>query len=232
MKKDSNKFLLALLAVVIIVSLLGILTSLDKLGKFPAQSLTGAGTSGTGTTEVNVQGTASLSITDTNITFPAGYYNASCTTDYARVNSNGTDEIFCWLNSSGIEPDWTAADTAPDYHTLVNNGTTTINLSLDTDQTSARAYLCGAGNCPSTSGANAEVTVTAYNSETSTCASGLLTANTSILDSTSETPNDLCTSMNYQDTKDELNVSYMYIIPSDVDQGSKEMTVTYTAVAD
>lgn len=229
MKSISNKILAGLLALTIIIFLVGTLISLNKMGKL---SITGAATTGTGTTEVTVQGAASLSITDTNITFPAGYYNASCTAGYTRINSNGTTELFCWLNTTGVEPNWTDTNVFGfDYHTIVNDGTTSINLSIDTDQGDARSYLCGTGNCTGASGVNAVVTITVYNSESSTCASGLLAANTTLLDNQTEYPNDLCTIMNYQDTKDELNVSYMYSIPSDVDQGSKEMTVTYTAVA-
>ncbi len=228
MKKSSNNFLSALLALAIIISLMGILTSLDKLGTSNMPSLTGAGTSGTGTTEITVEGTASLSITDDNITIPAGYYNASCTSGFARINSNATTELSCWLNTSGIEP-WAASNMAPDYHTVVNDGSAAINLSLNTDQGDARSYLCGTNNCTDASGVNAFVTVTAYNSEALTCASGLITANTTLLNNESEFPNDLCSNMNFQTTKNELNVSYMYSIPSDVDQGSKEMTITYMA---
>lgn len=238
----SNKTIVVLLAIALIITVAGTVVSVTKLSGLQTKYtlLSGAATTGTGTSSITVQGYASIAINDATVTFPTGYYNASCTYGYARLNTNSTNassgENFCWLNGSNIEP-WNgslvmSANMTPDYHRIENNGSTVINVTLETNETNASRYLCGAGRCASsTNGGNASVTITVYQEESGSCGSGLLAGNTTILSNSSETNVTICQDLNYENSADALNMTYMYSIPKDVDQGVKSLTITFTATA-
>ncbi len=242
----SNKTIVTLLVIALIITISGTVISVTKLsglgGKY--QVLTGGATTGTGTSSVTVQGSASIVINDGTVTFPTGYYNGSCTGNYARINSNSSNashgENFCWLNTTGIEP-WSNRSGAgvstgmtADFHQIENNGTTAINVTLDTDATNASTYFCGTGACPTTRGASSFVTFTTYNHESGSCGSGLMAENRTVLDITGENATlnaTLCQFLNYENANDALNVSFLYAVPKDADQGAKTLTLTYTAAA-
>jgi hypothetical protein len=223
----SNKVVMGLLFVCVVVVVVGALLSIGKLYSINWMgSLTGAATSETGTTAVNIQGAASLSVTDTTITFVTGYYNTSCTSNYATVYSNGTTGE-CWLNATGVEPNYT---NHIDHHVIQNNGTLQANLSLDTDNNNASDYFC-AGGCATTKAALATVNFSVFNNEAGSCDAGKAGDDTNLLNDSVEKPNDICTAFDFQDASDELNLSYVYTVPYDAPSGTKTLTITYTAVA-
>jgi hypothetical protein len=223
----SNKTIVALLAVALVVTVLGTVVSIVKLGDIGEKYtlLTGAAVE-TGTSSVTVQGTSGLTIPDGAITLPTGYYDPTCTTGYGVIDS-ASGFTSCWLNTTGGTPIFLG-----DYHQLENSGTAVVSLTAYTDQTDAISYLCGTGGCPSTGGTAAKVEVKITDDvEPVSCASAPLTTYATLLNWTSNTTQTLCSYFDYEDTNDVLNVYYNYTIPSDVDQGQKLMTVTYTATA-
>lgn len=232
MGEISNKTIVALLVVALVVTVVGTVVSVSKLsgigGKY--SMLTGAYTESTGTTTVNVYGVVSLSVVDGTVQFDTGYYNTSCTTNYGILYSNqtGTGDWSCWLNSSGDTHDMTLAANQPAHH-LQNNGTVNINLSVDTDQGHAESFLCENDDCTSNT---ASVEIGAEEADGgSACLTTLLSSWTTLLDATSETTNDICTQLNFEDTNNEVNVTFRLTVPDDTGTGgSKTLTLTYTAV--
>jgi len=222
----SNKTIVALVAIALVIMAVGTMVSISRLSSMGNQYtlLTGAVTD-TGSTSLTVQGGVSVSVPDSAIVFPTGYYNASSTTNFSVLYATGTGGATAdWINTSG------QLAVFNDFHTIVNNGTTIINITADTNQTDARSFLCGTGNCLITSGVNASVLVVSTDSEVGSCASGTAMGAV-LLSPTAETVTTLCNYLNYDDGSDSLTVYYGLHVPKDVDQGVKSMTITYTAEA-
>lgn len=221
----SNKTILALVAIALVITVVGTVVSMSKLNGLGGQytSLTGAATSGTGTTSVTVQGTAAISLGTSAATFPTGYYNASCTSNYsvlsADFNSISSD---CWVNLTN----WFQTS-----HAIQNTGTTVINLTVQSNNNGTRQLFCGTGNCPSTQATNSIFAIKAQAGESGACDSGLQNTFANILTTQSNTTVTLCNAFNFDDASDDLNIFFNMTIPKDVAQGVKSTTLTYTATA-
>ena|SRR3989338_165454 len=232
----SNKTIVALLAVALVITIVGTGISISKLNGLSSYSaLSGAAVSGVGTTSVQVNAVASINLFNTSLNFGTGYYNSSCTTGTSEVMSNGTAHR-CWVNATGgygfLNPIANDSTTPQRIVVLENNGTSVLNISLDTNYTTAEAFLCAGASCGSTT--SAAVTFYGQQNDSSSCdtVGGTFTTTPfSILDSASETKKDLCTKLNWQDNQDSINVSWSFIIPYDAGSGTKQMEVTYTGVA-
>src|SRR3989344_117005 len=115
----SNKTILAVLTVVLVVSVVGTIVQLGKLDELDGEYnfLTGAVT-GSGYSNVTIAGTVSLTVNDGISDFGSGYYNASCTTGYARLwtDSAATTSSLCWINTTGQIGSFQG-------HILINDGT-------------------------------------------------------------------------------------------------------------
>jgi len=228
MKEVSNKVLVGLLVVAIVVSLVGTLVSLDKLGKvsMPLQTITGAVTD-TGTATITIAGVAAIKVVDNAIDFGSGYVNASCTAAFLSSDGETLDTTNCWLNSTGDVP--AAVD---DHHTVENNGTVPINISAALSDANASDFLCGTGGCPSTTTAQIEIkTEDGGSGDSGACDSGLVSTYTVLADDNSRTSVSLCDRLGQQDSADLLEVNMNLTIPHDVDYGAKTTTVTYTGEA-
>jgi hypothetical protein len=191
-----------------------------------AGSFTGAAV---GTTNVTIAGTAGITIVSSSINFSSGYYNDSCTQDYAYVGINSASYVEsdnCWVNTS---VKLGADDTTSHY--LNNTGTTVVNITVDTDQTHAESLFCGTQGCPFTNVAKLEMLIS--NGEAGSCAAGYFPPGYfTMLSSSSENATAvLCNYLDYEDTNDELDIVFNFTVPKDADQGSKKITLTYTATA-
>jgi hypothetical protein len=237
MKSISNRLLVGLLIVAIAISLVGTIVSLTKVGKIylPGQLLTGAASqSGTGVANLTVQGTVGLSVVYGVTEFGAGYVNASCTSanltaTHGGVYTNGSNT--CWLNITGqlnniSQSGWGQLGTSRGYHTVTNNGTTLVNVTLEVGVPTAESFLCGAANgCNSSISA---VGVRAVTNETGAC-TGTLNPNwQSLLTAAAATNLTLCTILDFADSSDAIDIEYNVTIPTDTPQGVKSLTVTYT----
>lgn len=237
MKDVSNKTIVSLLVVALIITIAGTIVSVDKLSWVGDKysQLTGA-VAGTGTTELTLSGTLSIKIQDGNLSFGSGYYNASCPggNAYATFTTNGTSvaagvkqgtniTYVCWLNTSGVQP----LNTPYDAHHIENNGTTAINLTLTASGASAEEFLCE-GIC----GSNVAAVYTKFSQQEGiTCSGGANQSWVNVLSSGANTSAtyDLCTTMEFGDANDEILVDFNITLPSDAPSGLKILTVTYTA---
>ena len=232
----SNKTIVALLAVALVITIVGTGISISKLNGLNSYSaLSGAAISGAGTTSVQVNAVASINLFNTSLNFGTGYYNSSCTSDYSEVFSNGTAHR-CWVNATGGSAFYnTSGSTSLSSNQIVvieNNGTAVLNVSLDTNYSNAEEFLCAGASCASTT--TAAVSFYGQQNDSSSCdtVGGTFYTNPfTILDYTSETKKDLCTKLNWQDSQDSINVSWAFIIPNDAGSGTKQIEITYTGVA-
>ena len=241
----SNKTIVALLAIALVITVVGTVVSVGKLNSIGGRYsvLTGAATEGTGTTSITVQGTAALVINTSSITLYSGYYNTSCSTTFSTIDTGITDNnsrsVSCWVNTSGTDNQ----SLNYKWHEIANSGTTAVNItayvtaSSTTGATSSfnsTEILCGVQNCPSAN-ANAIVRIKASNNESNSCSkslqSGYSTYYASLLNTSGQTNVTLCQSLNFDDSSDELNTYFYVQLPSDADQGAKGFTVTYYATA-
>ncbi len=227
MEDVSNKTIVALLAIALVVTVVGTIVSVSKLGDMGGKYalLSGAATTGSGVTEMTISGTTSIVVTDSagGINFGTGYVNASCTAGSAWIASDGEGSL-CWLNTSGLIP---AA--VNDNHIVNNDGNGGIILTAAFAAiNNAESFLCEADNgCQSTTAAvsiKSEVNA----GDTATCVSGHQTLYTPILTNGGKNTVTLCTNMLSESTEDDLEINYNVTLPSDMPQGAKQQTVTYT----
>jgi hypothetical protein len=181
----------------------------------------------TGTTTTTLAGSAGITMLEGwgDIDFGSGYYNASCTSGKATLDSF-TASMDCWINT-------TAFMTDPDFHTIVNTGTTLLNVTMDSDKTSGEHMFCGSdGGCLSTNNAGVMYR-SAGNIEPGSCNDGLVPDWFDVLfyDLKPSSTLDICDSMNYEDENDQVEVYYMFTVPADSTSGAKTLTITYTATA-
>jgi hypothetical protein len=220
----NNNHLLYGFAITVVLLFGGMMLSISGNDNF-----TGAAV---GTTNVTIAGTAGITLNRASVNYSSGYYNDSCTQDYASigVGQSGAETTDCWVNTS---PKLATGQNVG--HVLNNTGTTVINLTMDTDQTSAESYFCGSQGCPFTNVAKVEVraSLAAPFGEAGSCASGYFPPGQfTVLSSSAENSSIvLCHYLDYEDTNDQISTTYNFTIPKDADQGAKVLTTTYTATA-
>lgn len=237
----SNKTIVALLAIALVVTVVGTVVSVGKLNTMGGRyaMLTGAATEGTGTASITVSGTAALVMNVSSISLYAGYYPTACSTGFSKIDTANLESSVatttsCWVNTSGTDNQSRNRFS----HRFANNGTTVINVKGQITASStagvstlnATSILCGSANCPSQA-ANALIQIKAVNDESSTCTQGLNSSYTNLANITHTTNVSLCSRMEYDDSNDELNTTFILQIPKDADQGAKQFTITYYATA-
>jgi len=205
----SNKTLALLVAIAIIVSLVGILS----VGRLGVVYITGRapGTTGSGNVSVTLATEVSILMVDSTINFGSGRVNASsnnATLDSAVAYSESSTK---WINTS-------APWTAPDVITIENDGTVTENVTVYASAL-ASGFIGGtnpsfqldnyAGNC------TGEGEFTTYAEVTGT--------NTS-------TAQLICSGLPYGAGTDRFDITAKIRIPSDASVGSKNVTLTFTAL--
>lgn len=249
MEDVSNKTIVVLLAIALIVTVVGTIISVSKLGdlggKYKTIGVLSGALTDTGTTNLSVAGTISIKISDANLDFGSGYYNTTCTSGFSTLVTNGTSvaagvkqgqniSYVCWVNSSGLPFN----NTAYDAHHIENNGTTLFNLTFDVSTgcggpcTSAETFLCEATDGCSSLSAQVKTKFSIQENGFNTCTGGANMSSVTVLshDGANDNPvYDLCTTVEFADSNDELLVDFNLTLPSDAPSGPKTLTVTYTA---
>jgi hypothetical protein len=210
MKERVLVFILVLLIIIGAVSF--------KLNFVPGHQMTGKAVSSS-SVNFTIAGSAGLNLADDNILFGSGYYNWTCGTDFALLNSNGSR--VCWVNTSAF---------AADYHEVVNNGSVTLNLSANiATYTDAEEFFCG-----TTQGClysnTAEVLIQASNGEANSC-NGLMSGLKWVLTNSTSRSLTICNIMDFADSSDDLKVYVELHVPVDATAGNKTFSVNYVATA-
>ena len=185
MGEISNKTIVVLLAVTLVVTVAGTMFSVSRLGDLNINynKITGADTS-TGTADINITSSISFTVSDSTIDFGSMVWNVSCNSSDsafkgANLSTNGTalTNSHCLVNGTEDpdDPTLTSEISIDDGHVIENDGTTAINLTVQlTNVTSvalgdvdvdANSFVCGdTDGCPDSAGMGATIFVSAADS--------------------------------------------------------------------
>ena len=186
----------------VVLGLIAVTIIFGGLGRLPV--LSGYGTQVAGTMNVTIQGTLSIILIDDTTNFGTGYVDPSQAAAY--VDSNGT--YVNWINTTEF---------IADPMVLQNDGQVVANVSIKSSK-DASGFI---------GGTSAAQKFYSAENETSSCATGLITAHTDML----TTDTTLCDKLLYIDASDELKIYYDLAIPNDAPQGNKTSTITFTATS-
>lgn len=221
MKDVSNKTIVGLLLVALVITVVGTLVSIEKLGGQYAQ-LSGAAT-GTGTTSLEVEAGAGININDSTASFGSGYVSPG--NDSAYVYTNGTFNG-SWTNTS--------TNATNGWIEIFNLGNVNVNLSVTSDKSNSEVWLCGT-SCAATNVATLEVLAEEF--EVGSCSDFNISntfANTTfqtVLNTTANNTVNLCEYLKNTDATDDLKISFRAIVPKDATIGGHVTTLTFTATS-
>ena len=182
--------------------------------------LTGEATS-PGNITLTTAGTAGISLSDDTIAFGSGYYNSSCSLSYAEINANGSS--LCWINV-------TSFPRTGDSHTLINTGTTVVNITVSLVNISdAEQLFCGNSQACAYSNSS-EILIQSVNAEANSC-SGLTNGFESIATNSSNQSIGACDILDFSDDSDSLSIYVALHLPRDASAGNKTLLIDYEASA-
>jgi len=214
----SNKTIVSLLMVVMIITVVGTVFSVNKLEEFVGRfsMLTGAATTGTG--YVNLTTASNVAVTVlSNIDFGTGYVNESNLT--ANVTSNVSYSAATgWINTSGTS--WNSQNI-----TINNTGNTIVNLTYNAS--SSVANWIG--------GTNPDARIAIVDNEGGSCTGNLNTTN--FRHQINTTVQNGCTSttqglgLDFLNTQDTLATVVQLLLPNNLLLGQRSNTITFTATA-
>ncbi len=170
-----------------------------------------------------IPGVAGIKFDDANISFGGGFYNASCTTGFAVINSNTSRS--CWINTSEYP-------TTIDQHRITNSGDIALNVTVRAENLNdAEQLFCGFSQGCSGS-ASAQIRVKSLNNEANSCGAANLTTDfeTLLTHNTNSTVG-ICNSLDFTDTSDSIDVQVELQVPHDTTFGTKTLTLVYEAIA-
>ncbi len=210
-KELSNKTLMFLIAIAIVVSLGGAFISLSRLSLFTPPA---TGLAATGILNFSITESTSVSVTR-SIEFGSGFINESTTT-YVILESNNSN--YGANNGNGS---WSWSARGLQYFLLENSGNTNVSLNLSANVSAATFIGGGVG---AISDPIMEYAITfelgdACNGTTSQ-ATGWTTLNNTY-NSTA------CRLFYYNATSDKLNISVRVGIPQDVAIGGRDALITF-----
>ena len=221
----SNKTIVALLAVALVVTVVGTVVSVSKLSTLGGQYsfITGAATSGTGTGSLTTDRIVGITMDDNTVDFGTGHVNVGQT--QATVWSDGA-----------ADGEWTQTSGGGENNnmSIQNNGNTDVNLTMNaTDKDDAEAWLCGT-LCPNTAIAN--LTVNMSDAEAGSCDDYVVdgvdvsTIDQIVLD-TDDKPATviLCEDFDFRDDGDTLYAFFKAEVPIDASVGAHSAQVTFYA---
>ena len=209
MNKISNKTIVLLLALAIVISLGGTFISLNKLSKLGVPLITGMGSSGSGRVNLSIEQAISIKVLG-NVSFGSGYTNTSST--YAILESNDTKaQNGTWNWGHNVD------------FTVENDGTVAIELNL-TPTKDANGLIGGTNPKYQYAYTWNETPNTCYEK----CPDGNKYKN--FTDFTI-VENCLCYNLSYVDSRDQLNVSIRLQIPVEPGFGPviRNDTITFSA---
>lgn len=224
MNEVSNKTIVALLAVALVVSVAGTLYSVSELNDLGGAYtlLSGAATTtGTGKAEINVTGTVGITVDDGRVEIVNSFYDTSCTTGYGRVDF-ASQTATCWNNESDQAYHF---PTDADNHTIVNSGTLPVNISVMFDGTDAEDMMCSGNDCPQSS--TAEISVKMADDESS-CTNIPQPVYSTLASDMNSFSVSLCSKWLAEDNHDQMSVWFNLTIPSDTGEVSEGTgSITY-----
>ncbi|MDO8660810.1 MAG: hypothetical protein Q7K43_02890 [Candidatus Woesearchaeota archaeon] len=234
MKNISNKTIVSLLTIIMVVTVVGTIFSVNKLEEFVGRFavITGAATSGTGYVNLTAASNNAITVAG-NVDLGSGYVNVNVTAANISTDTNftaGSSGLTGWFNTT---PAWSANGST--NITINNTGNTIVNLTFASNQ-SVASWLGGTipdvriKGVPGDSfpGANDSCTGTWY-------ATTLTTANYSM--QVNATTQNLCTSatqglgFDFLDTSDEIKVYFNLLLPRNLASGQRSTTLTFTSTA-
>ena len=208
MNNVSNRTLVYLLMVAIVISLVGTLVSLSKLGEL---GITGYDTANiTGEVELNIGGTCAISMSGSNVNFETGPVNES----NCVLNTSGTGS-----KSSGCGPGIVLQGHGLNF---TNDGNENISLNITINESAATLF---GGNSPS-------FKINASAIESGACNDGNF-ALQGWNEVSKDAPVSLCNDSNrldYTDSKDTLEINIYLDIPNSADQGGGPAEVKLTGI--
>ncbi|MBS3097878.1 hypothetical protein J4209_03745 [Candidatus Woesearchaeota archaeon] len=218
MNEMSNKALMLLLVVAIVVSLGGTFISLSKLASVKTLPLTGFVISNVSTGYVNLSVLSAVSFSvANNIDFGSGYVNGTVG-DNAVLESNLSSSSE--TNGTGS---WTWSSLK--YFLLENDGTKDLNINITSDKNASNL----------TKAANSEFGFAMSSWENSPLAGACngttkTTAWTEFLMRASDVGRNqtVCSSLQYANVNDTINVSIRVVIPNNARAGAVSANITFT----
>ena len=222
MEEVSNKTIVALLAIALVITVVGTVVSVSKLGGLGGKYsvLSGAATTGSGTTSVTLAGTAAFVLDDAACNYGSGYV----TEGSAQALLDCSVAVTSWVNWTN-----TTAPTMPDSMVLNNTGTTPLWVTVNaTSLANAEAWLCQNSACTSNT---AQIDVKAANKEASSCTANgnLLSTYTPVLTTTSRFGRNICQEMDYNSPSDTIDVYFQAVIPNDAATGTHNVEFYFVA---
>jgi hypothetical protein len=212
MKHDySNRTLAYLVLVALIVSVIGSLMTLSRIGGFGVPLITGAASSGTGTTQVAILSQLAITIIDSTIDYGTCKPGIGNTTFFDSNNSaiNGSDESECTGMSN------------PQNITIENTGNVGANISIQTNTIDLTGSVSGLNKSLWFSWRNATNSAGCYKA---TRASGVWYNFTAIA-----TDNVTCENLTWTSANKRLWFYLRVWMPPDATAAARTATITFTA---
>ncbi len=226
----SNKTIVTLLAVAVVITIAGTAMSVVKLNDLsgtPTAAVAFAPKSGTAS--ITLSATVSVLLSDGAISFGSGYVNTSYQNATLDSGNHGNLTNQPWLNTRWVNT--TAPNTTADPMVIVNNGTVAVEVNISSVSTTAEGWLCSSGCASSV----ARVMVKSNDSEAGSCVAGAQTTYRNWIDH--DTANgtgtfgafQLCTQLDQDDNSDEINMYLNVTVPNDATTGSPSLTIKILA---
>ncbi|MAG60512.1 hypothetical protein CL619_01875 [archaeon] len=220
---EEHKVLTGMLLVALVVSVVGTVITVDRLGGVnSANGLTGAAG---GTGDLNITSDITITLPDSAIDFGNGKVDPSA--GFASVSSAGDTADGTWANLTGNA----------DNITVRNDGNVGVNITIKSNKQNGNhttdSFICqsDAGGCGVGYESGGEANALMYNyvaanNEAGSCATGLLFGENSF--NLKDTDYKLCGCLKTASTEDEVVIALKVGIPADA-QGQKSATITFTS---
>jgi len=218
MKQVSNKMIVGILLISMIIIVAGTMVNINRINKY--NQVTGAVTSGN--TTLVIDAATGVSVTDATASFGTGHVNVGSA--YANIYAN---------SSNTGNDNWTESVASEDgYMTIENTGNSDINLTVRSEnQADSKTWLCG-GDCGSGEGA---LTIASMDNEAGSCESGtglqtnLSSNDAAILHPTGNATIGLCEQFNFEADTDTINVTFAAKVPFEATTGTKMVSLIFSA---
>ena len=202
----SNKTMIYMISIAIIIILFGTTISLTRLQQI--YSITGLASSTSGAVNVTVAATASINLTYNSINWGSGQVASGSSSATLDTNNNSAYVQGGTWSTSGING-----------FTLENDGNVPVNVTINNTHNATTLI----------NGTNPQFRFEARipTGNSTACESGLLTGQTEFAQTSIKRR--ICNTLNYTQNRDKLIIDINITIPEDSPTGSKNSTVTFDA---